>query len=161
MEEDPDGRSDGAPGSSAGGKRVDESPLRVLRLIARRSGWRSLYAGAGPSLVAQGTTMFIYFYVYSGLRYGLASTSAPSLCPGSIIPRVVAPRHLLVADKRLSAAENLGVATAAGMVNVVATAPLWVATMRLKMQGAISDDQLKYNGLVVREPSSLPLRSPN
>lgn len=47
---------------------ASHAPLAPAAQHSREKGWRSLYAGLKPSVVATATSQGIYFYVYSMLR---------------------------------------------------------------------------------------------
>jgi|EP00037_Helgoeca_nana_P015772 adenine nucleotide transporter 17 len=98
--------------------RKDE--VRTRRMAAAATayveeyGWAALYQGVLPSIQTQWISFFVYFLVYQQLKVLVASR-------GSGVETTIGP------------VINLGVAAVAGAVNVVVTAPLWLAATRLKM----------------------------
>eukprot|EP00035_Acanthoeca_spectabilis_P037139 m.43686 g.43686 ORF g.43686 m.43686 type:complete len:318 (-) comp8459_c0_seq2:2573-3526(-) len=84
----------------------------ATQAYVKKHGWRALYEGVLPSIQTQWVSFFVYFFVYQQLKVSVTARSSD----GAIGPML-----------------NLAVAAAAGAVNVVVTAPLWLAATRLKM----------------------------
>eukprot|EP00501_MAST-03F_sp_TOSAG23-6_P000976 GSMAST32.ASY1.ANO1.1012.1 assembled CDS len=93
---------------------VSVGTWELLINIIKKEGLVSLYAGLGAVQVTVATSYFIYFFTYESLKLALLSSSDDKILPPLI---------------------NMGVATIAGSVNVLATTPLWVVNTRMKLTG--------------------------
>uniref|UniRef100_V5I491 Putative transport n=1 Tax=Ixodes ricinus TaxID=34613 RepID=V5I491_IXORI len=109
-------------------RREPKGTLVLLRELVADEGPGSVYRGLGPVLTSLWCSNFVYFYSFHGLRSVTAAGG-----------------H--------SALSDLFLASVAGVVNVLATTPLWVVNTRIKMQGAkvLAGDGLRrhprYEGL--------------
>ncbi|CAN7944955.1 unnamed protein product [Ixodes pacificus] len=109
-------------------RREPKGTLVLLRELVADEGPGSVYRGLGPVLTSLWCSNFVYFYSFHGLRSVTAAGG-----------------H--------SALSDLLLASVAGVVNVLATTPLWVVNTRIKMQGAkvLAGDGLRrhprYEGL--------------
>ncbi|KIY93763.1 hypothetical protein MNEG_14199 [Monoraphidium neglectum] len=118
-------------------------PAAVQEVIhhSRTKGWRSLYAGLKPSVVATATSQGIYFYVYSLLRgWAVSAQLAAARRQQRQRRRRAREEGLqLLADAEAadahSAAIGVGasllVAAAAGCINVVLTIPIVMPRLAL------------------------------
>merc|ERR1711907_105776 len=88
--------------------------FQVLKEISATDGLRALYVGLWGNVVCLGTSNFVYFYLYNGLRAVLLSWKKQAGEPEVITANL-----------------NLLVSAIAGIFNVMMTNPLWVAGMRL------------------------------
>ena len=91
----------------------------------------SLMARIGPVLIALGSSNFVYFYWYTAFKT-IAQT-------------------VLKLKGELNGAANLLLASVAGSLNVVMTAPLWVAVTRLAIQSkssTLNQSGKKYTGMI-------------
>ena len=100
---------------------VDDSltpgnPLAVAKQIADKDGVGALYQGWWSSVVSLGASNFVYFYVYNAFK------------------TLYAVKVLGDRKGSIDAVTNLGVAAAAGVINVLCTTPLWVVGTRLATQ---------------------------
>lgn len=95
------------------GKGKTPTSKEVILRIWRKHGWRALYDGVGPNLISQFVSQFVYFFVYNALKLGFMRVFKTS---------------------EFRTKPNILVAAVAGVINVLATAPLWVASTRMKMQ---------------------------
>ncbi|XP_030839812.1 peroxisomal membrane protein PMP34 [Strongylocentrotus purpuratus] len=84
----------------------------VVAEIVQDEGVASLYRGWYPVISSLWCSNFVYFYTFNGLKVAL----------GDIMKSKKAVRDLLIG-------------ISAGVVNVLATTPMWVVNTRLKMQG--------------------------
>lgn len=108
----------------------------LLWLLQQQDGSRalySLYQGLTSSMLSQAASHFVYFYAYTGLKNSLLRWRSRGAGSGSGSPNM---RKLF-----LPPSWNLGVASLAGIVNVLATNPLWVASQRLRLATASGPDQ--------------------
>jgi adenine nucleotide transporter 17 len=116
-----------------------DSALVILSRIIEEEGWGSLYRGLGPMLVALGTSNFVYFYWYTGLKAYISRWSAKQASSSSAGPL-----------------RDLVLASVAGTINVFLTTPFWVAATRLVVKGskAASHTATSFGGpleAVIRE----------
>lgn len=86
----------------------------VMNEIVSTEGLAALYVGLWSNVVCLGCSNFVYFYLYNGFRAVLLSRKRQTGQAQLI------PAHM-----------NLMVAAAAGILNVLITNPLWVASMRI------------------------------
>eukprot|EP00928_Gymnodinium_smaydae_P009507 TRINITY_DN13570_c0_g1_i1.p1 TRINITY_DN13570_c0_g1~~TRINITY_DN13570_c0_g1_i1.p1 ORF type:complete len:306 (+),score=45.62 TRINITY_DN13570_c0_g1_i1:74-991(+) len=86
--------------------------------FAKTEGVLALYVGLWANLVCIGSSNFVYFYIYNGLRAAVLTRK----------------RHRGRVE-RISAKANLVIASVAGSLNVLITNPLWVASMRIMAKG--------------------------
>jgi len=108
----------------------------TLMEIVESEGVTALYGGLWGNIVCLGTSNFVYFYIYNGLRAVLLSR-----------------KRRLGEKQAISASLNLLVACIAGSFNVMLTNPLWVASMRLMTQGKQKkeqddDSKAEYSGVL-------------
>lgn len=99
--------------------------------ILKEQKWR-VYQGHVSTQIALGGSNFVYFFCYNGLK-------------ASLLKRLhqLDPKRYPVGSNVITPVQNLVLSCVAGIINVYATAPLWVANMRLK-----SKDHAKYNGVI-------------
>ncbi|KAB0804938.1 hypothetical protein PPYR_01908 [Photinus pyralis] len=83
----------------------DCSTYTALRRLLQTEGLAGLYAGIKPVLISLGTSNFVYFYTFHGLKSMLNSSVKNDLVLGLL----------------------------AGVTNVLLTTPLWVVNSRLKV----------------------------
>ena len=98
-------------------KQNTKGVLASLKEIVDQEGFTSLYGGLWANIVCLGTSNFVYFYLYNGLRAAMLSQKRRSGEAQSI-----------------SAGLNLLISAIAGSFNVLLTNPLWVACMRISTQ---------------------------
>ncbi|KAF2357674.1 Mitochondrial substrate/solute carrier [Trinorchestia longiramus] len=102
----------------------DESVLGMLQLILHEEGGAGLYRGLVPVIQSLYCSNFVYFYSFHGLKKALNPSK--------------------------SALNDLLCGMAAGIINVMATTPLWVVNTRLKLQGTglqLGEDK-QYKGMI-------------
>jgi len=109
-----------------------ESPWKVAMTMIEKDGVASLYQGWWSSVVSLGASNFVYFFHYQAFK--------------SIYKRLIAKQENIVIDPFT----NLAIASAAGVINVLITTPLWVAGTRLSVQDKKSKDEVEkpYTGIV-------------
>ncbi|EMS54256.1 hypothetical protein TRIUR3_07374 [Triticum urartu] len=90
-----------------------------LEQIARREGFRGLYRGLSPTILALLPNWAVYFTVYEQLKSMLASSGA-----------------------------NVMAASCAGAATTIATNPLWVVKTRFQTQGVRAGAMIPYKGTV-------------
>lgn len=84
--------------------------IDVVRQVCAREGWRQLYSGLESALIGVGASSAVYFFWYYTFKsVVLAQTGARAMGPLS----------------------NLGVASVAGVVNVMMTLPIWLVNTRI------------------------------
>lgn len=105
-----------------------ESVLKVARKIAEQDGFAGLYQGWWSSVVSLGASNFVYFYTYNALK--------------TVYKNVIAKTQSTAIDP----ITNLVIASIAGVINVFATTPFWVAGTRLSTQGKKTTDR-PYKGV--------------
>lgn len=88
--------------------------LKDLLEFINKRGTAALYQGLVPMLITLGTSNFVYFFSYNGLKR-----------------LILGPLYY---KARMSTGTNLVLAAVAGAVNVFLTSPLWVANVRIKLQ---------------------------
>jgi len=107
------------------------SKVSILDLI-KDEGAGVLYKGLSSVLTSLAVSNFVYFYTNNLLKVLLRK---------------------LTSEKNISVAQNLLIASLAGVVNVMLTCPLWVANTRIKLQknSNVKDSKAKsvkpYSGL--------------
>ena len=101
-----------------------ESVVQVLRNIVKHEGWKGMYNGLQPMLVALGASNFVYFYWFTALKAVLQFLARRFKPQGNVA-------SLMTEGGAIS---NLILATIAGTLNVLMTTPLWVAYTRLAIQ---------------------------
>ncbi|KAK4885776.1 hypothetical protein RN001_002047 [Aquatica leii] len=84
----------------------NNSTLKALKKLLETEGLSSLYTGISPVLISLGTSNFVYFYTFHGLKTLLKSSVKNDLVIGIL----------------------------AGITNVFLTTPLWVVNSRLKVK---------------------------
>lgn len=97
--------------------RKAQGTLALLQQLVRDEGFPTLYRGLVPVLQSLWISNFVYFYSFHTLK----AIASP---PGSA-----------------SVLRDLGLATVAGIINVLATTPFWVVNTRLKMKGLEEQQQ--------------------
>ncbi|KAF6989814.1 hypothetical protein CFC21_007103 [Triticum aestivum] len=110
-----------APGT-AGGSVI----IGSLEQIARREGFRGLYRGLSPTILALLPNWAVYFTVYEQLKSMLASSGSHQLSLGA----------------------NVMAASCAGAATTIATNPLWVVKTRFQTQGVRAGAMVPYKGTV-------------
>ncbi|CAM9134621.1 unnamed protein product [Scytosiphon promiscuus] len=129
--------------------------LGALSRIVRRHGKAGLWRGMVPVLVTMGVSNFVYFYCFTGMKAALLSRRRLKLRARGAMAGAAMATHATAtaasavaataAKKTLSgggAAVGNGVglnplestlaSSVAGVVNVLATTPLWVSNLRIK-----------------------------
>lgn len=91
-------------------RQAKHSPVVIAEII-KEEGFQSLYRGLFPVVTTLCCSNFVYFYTYSSLK------------------------AVVLGDVKSDPVKDLIFATAAGIVNVLVTTPLWVVNTRLKLQG--------------------------
>jgi len=95
--------------------------------LIKDEGAGTLYRGLSGVLISLGCSNFVYFYTNNLLK-------------------VLTKRY--TGQKNVTIPQNLLIATLAGVVNVLATCPLWVANTRLKLQTSKHQEGVKpYKGM--------------
>lgn len=89
----------------------------VMKEIIKEEGIGGLYQGWQSAVVSLGASNFVYFYTYNGFK--------------AIYKKLMTDRGL---KPTVDPITNLMIASAAGVVNVLATTPLWVVGTRLTVQ---------------------------
>lgn len=94
----------------------DTNVFRTVLKIAEKDGPLALYQGWWSAVVSLGASNFVYFYTYNAFK--------------------AVYRKEVLKDKKagIDSISNLFIASAAGVVNVLMTTPLWVAGTRLTVQ---------------------------
>jgi len=101
--------------------------------LLKSEGIGSLYKGLAPVIASLAASNFVYFYTNNLLKVLVKKFTG---------------------EKSVSVAQNLIVASLAGVVNVMTTCPLWVANTRLKLQSSKQNSsesqnkQVPYSGLI-------------
>jgi len=110
-----------------------KSALQCLLDILKSEGLGALYTGLWGNVCCLGTSNFVYFYIYNGLRAVL-----------------LARKKQAGAAQVITANVNLLVSCIAGSVNVLLTNPLWVASMRLTtmQRKQKSDEKSEFGGVL-------------
>ncbi|KAI4964242.1 hypothetical protein ZWY2020_006814 [Hordeum vulgare] len=111
-----------APGTIGGSVIVGS-----LQQIARREGFRGLYRGLSPTILALLPNWAVYFTVYEQLKSMLASNEG---------------------SHQLSLGANVIAASCAGAATTIATNPLWVVKTRFQTQGVRAGATIPYKGTV-------------
>ncbi len=113
-------------------KLKSQSVLSVAKSIAEEEGIQGLYKGWWSSVVSLGASNFVYFYTYNAFKTAYLKV----LKEGK--------------QKTIDPITNLIIASVAGVINVLATTPLWVAGVRLSTQakkGASGSSSDNYKGV--------------
>lgn len=110
-------------------KMKSASMIATARDITRDGGILKLYQGWCSSEICFATSNFVYFYLYTAFKI------------------VYRARKRMKQDADISTVANLGIASFAGALNVVVTAPLWTASARLSTQRT---DSMKDDGTMAR-----------
>mmetsp|Transcript_9487 Transcript_9487/g.16617 ORF Transcript_9487/g.16617 Transcript_9487/m.16617 type:complete len:323 (+) Transcript_9487:54-1022(+) len=107
-----------------------QSALSVAQKIIDESGVGALYQGWWSSVVSLGASNFVYFYTYNAFK--------------TVYKKLIAKNDKINIDP----ITNLVIASTAGVINVLATTPLWVAGTRLSVQSKKADPTEKpYAGV--------------
>jgi len=106
-----------------------QSALSVARKIVKEGGIEALYQGWWSSVVSLGASNFVYFYTYNAFK--------------TVYKKLIAQNPKAAIDP----ITNLVIASTAGVINVLATTPLWVVGTRLSMQSKKADIERPYNGV--------------
>jgi len=93
-------------------KTKERSMLEVAMKLVKEGGIQGLYKGWWGQVVALGCSNFIYFYTYQLMKAAIQKQYKRSITP----------------------AFNLVVGAAAGVINVLATTPLWMVSTQLMSQ---------------------------
>ncbi|KAL0483634.1 peroxisomal adenine nucleotide transporter [Acrasis kona] len=107
------------------------STAEAIRTMLQNEGVSVLYKGLKNTLITLGCSNFVYFYTNEGLK--------------------VLAQKITESDRRKvtlnDTALNLLIATAAGVLNVLTTCPLWVVNTRLKIQKK-GTDEIQMDGMI-------------
>eukprot|EP00903_Cladosiphon_okamuranus_P018102 g16659.t1 len=114
--------------------------LGALSRIVRRHGKAGLWRGMVPVLLTMGVSNFVYFYCFNGMKAALLTrrrhlrAQAARAAPQAAKVATVAGRGRGWVRGRggLTPLESIVASTIAGVVNVMATTPLWVSNLRIK-----------------------------
>lgn len=87
--------------------------MSVGTFIAKRDGLGALYRGWSGTSTCVGASAFVYFYAYNALK------------------ALYRRRAQLAPGRPMTPTLNLAIATLAGVINVLVTAPLWTVSTRL------------------------------
>lgn len=109
------------------GKGKAPTSKEVILRIWSKHGWRALYDGVGPNLISQFVSQFVYFFVYNALKLSFLRVFKTNV---------------------FRTKPNILVAAVAGVINVLATAPLWVASTRMKMQRSSKKNDKPYRNVL-------------
>ncbi|CAN8313287.1 unnamed protein product [Cochlearia groenlandica] len=101
----------GLPETPASGKRGGSVIVTSLRNIVKNEGFRGMYRGLSPTIIALLPNWAVYFSVYGKLK------------------------DVLQSNGELSIGANMVAAAGAGAATSIATNPLWVVKTRLMTQG--------------------------
>ncbi|CAN0451081.1 unnamed protein product, partial [Laminaria digitata] len=111
----------------------------ALSRIVRRHGRAGLWRGMVPVLITMGVSNFVYFYCFSGMKAALLARRRLLLSRSA---RAAGPRGGVRVGagaggaggkvEGLTPLESVIASTIAGVVNVLATTPLWVSNLRIK-----------------------------
>lgn len=104
------------------------SPLREIVEHTRSKGWKALFAGLKPAVVATAASQGIYFYIYSILRQ-IAVAHKKSGQRARSDPKSI---NSSVRDEDISVTASMLVAGLAGCANVLATNPIWVVITQMQ-----------------------------
>ena len=107
-----------------------ESMVGLALRMLREEGLSSLFTGWQSQVMALAASNFVYFYQYNGLR-------------AMVQKMAVRQGH----SRELGAGTNLLIATVAGVINVLATTPLWVVSTRLSVQRSGGGGGGGYRGM--------------
>lgn len=108
----------------------ESNVFKTILKIAEKEGIQSLYQGWWSAVVSLGASNFVYFYTYNAFK-------------------AIYKRRL--DTKMIDPVSNLGIASAAGVINVLMTTPLWVAGTRLTVQRKKklgSNEKKPYKGVL-------------
>ncbi|CAM9377911.1 unnamed protein product [Ectocarpus fasciculatus] len=109
--------------------------LGALSRLVRRHGRAGLWRGMVPVLITMGVSNFVYFYCFTGMKAALLSRRRLLGARGVRAGGTAKP---LAGGARgesgggLSPLESVIASTIAGVINVLATTPLWVSNLRIK-----------------------------
>jgi len=95
-------------------------PDKSIIKLVQKEGVEVLYRGLRATLISLYASNFVYFYSNNLLKV--------------LIKRAMK-------KDAVSVAENLVIASIAGVINVLLTCPLWVANTRLKIQNKAKEDK--------------------
>jgi len=102
--------------------------------LLKEEGISSMYKGLAPVIASLAASNFVYFYTNNLFKVLVRKFSG---------------------EKTVTVAQNLLVASLAGVVNVMTTCPMWVANTRLKLQSTkqntlqeSQNKQVPYTGLI-------------
>jgi len=102
--------------------------------LLKEEGISSMYKGLAPVIASLAASNFVYFYTNNLFKVLVRKFSG---------------------EKTVTVAQNLLVASLAGVVNVMTTCPMWVANTRLKLQSSkqntlqeSQNKQVPYTGLI-------------
>ncbi|CAM9440946.1 unnamed protein product, partial [Ascophyllum nodosum] len=104
--------------------------IGALSRIVRRHGRAGLWRGMVPVLITMGVSNFVYFYCFSGLKAALLSRQRALAAQAVRTTGAAAGREEGVLG--LTPMQSMLASTIAGVVNVLATTPLWVSNLRIK-----------------------------
>ena len=104
------------------------------RHAERHGGWGSLWQAVGPSVQTQWVSFFVYFFVYQYLKSIVVGDDDEDSgeVTGEKQHHDGGTSHHSTTTSAIGPVANLAVAAVAGAINVMATAPLWLAATRLK-----------------------------
>lgn len=103
------------------------STIEGTKALIKEDGIAGLYRGLGPVIMSLAVSNFVYFYANNLLK-------------------LLTKRWT---GERVTVAQNLLIASLAGVINVLLTCPLWVANTRLKLQFKAKKDSknVPYKGM--------------
>ncbi len=107
-------------------------PWRSATILVQKHGVGALYRGIFPVLISMGLSNAVYFFVSSLLK-------------------AVLTRYKAKTGRSLGYFGHLATGTIAGVLNVLVTTPLWVASMRAKLSSGQGWDILAIMARICRE----------
>ncbi|CAM9379758.1 unnamed protein product, partial [Hapterophycus canaliculatus] len=107
--------------------------LGALSRIVRRHGKSGLWRGMVPVLVTMGVSNFVYFYCFTGMKAALLARRRLKLRAQGAMAGTLSREKVGAGDGiGLHPLESTLASSVAGVVNVLATTPLWVSNLRIK-----------------------------
>ncbi|CAN0352968.1 unnamed protein product, partial [Ectocarpus sp. 12 AP-2014] len=109
--------------------------LGALSRLVRRHGRAGLWRGMVPVLITMGVSNFVYFYCFTGMKAALLSRRRLLRARGVQAGGAAKPLAGGAGGEGgggLTPLESVVASTIAGVINVLATTPLWVSNLRIK-----------------------------